>query len=68
MSIKINLSDQVEDPSREVERALDEPIDDIVVDHLKACYYASNGQFAIAYEHQVSLGKSTALFQMLRHF
>ena len=39
---------------------LEEPIDDIVVDHLRAVYEAVNGKFVEAYESQVSLGKSVS--------
>ena len=36
---------------------LDAPIDDIVIDHLRAVYEAVNRRFVDAYESQVSLGK-----------
>ncbi len=52
-----------EDPSREVERVLEEPIDDIVSDHLRACYQYANADFVAAYEHQVTLGKEISFLQ-----
>ena len=49
---------QVEDSTNAVERVgLDAPIDDIVIDHLRAVYEAVNRRFVDAYESQVSLGK-----------
>lgn len=47
---------QLEDPSREVERALEyDFIDDIVTDHLRACHYVNGADFVSAYECQVTL-------------
>lgn len=45
------------DPTDAVERVLDEPIDDIVSDHLRACYEVAHGRYIEAYAHQVSLGE-----------
>jgi len=49
---------QLEDPYSDVQRALDEPIDDIVSEHLRACFHVANSDFVSAYECQVTLGKS----------
>jgi len=46
----------VEDPSTNVERILEEPIDDIVIEHLRACYHVAQADFVSAYECQVTLG------------
>jgi len=43
-----------DDPSDAVERALEEPIDDIVSDHLRAVYQAAHDRYVSAYECQVS--------------
>jgi hypothetical protein len=45
---------QDEDPSAAVERILEEPIDDIVSDHLRTLYLASERRYVEAYECQVS--------------
>ena len=54
----LNPKLQLEDPADQVERALDEPIDDIVTHHLKVVYAVANGQFVEAYDNQVSMGKN----------
>ncbi len=48
----------MQDPSDDVERVLEEPLDDIVSDHLRAVYQVSRGRYLEAYQHQVSLGKN----------
>ncbi len=44
-----------EDPAEEVEKVLEEPIDDLVTDHLRALYYTDKEKPLEAYECQVSL-------------
>ena len=43
-----------DDPAPSVERVLEEPIDDIVTDHLRAVANAASGKYVEAYAHQVS--------------
>ena len=51
----MNSNLQVEDPADDVERVLEEPIDDIVCDHLRAVHEVAHGRYVEAYDHQVSL-------------
>ena len=56
---------QLEDPVQSVESVLqEEHIDDIISDHLRACYEVSNQRYIEAYDHQVSLGENHMISEL----